>query len=69
LAEEAGNGKAANTVMLGVMMALGITRLSEEAFELAIAESFAKKPKLVPLNVEMLRLGAKWARANLNLEA
>jgi 2-oxoisovalerate ferredoxin oxidoreductase beta subunit len=65
LAEEAGNGKAANTIMLGVMMQLGLTRLPVEAFELAIAESFAKKPKLIPVNVEMVQAGARWARENL----
>jgi 2-oxoisovalerate ferredoxin oxidoreductase beta subunit len=65
LAEEAGNGKAANTIMLGVMMQLGLTHLPEEAFELAIEESFGSKPKLVPINLDMLRMGAEWARTHL----
>jgi len=65
LATEAGSPKAANTFMFGVLMALGATGLPDEAFRLAVAESFAEKPKLVPLNQAILDLGAAWARANL----
>ncbi|MCK5805449.1 MAG: 2-oxoacid:acceptor oxidoreductase family protein [Lentisphaeria bacterium] len=61
LASEAGNPKAANTLMFGVMMQLGITGLPPEAFELAVAENFAKKPKLIAPNIEILKLGAREA--------
>ncbi len=65
LAEEAGAAKAANTIMFGAMMELGLAELPAEAFELALAESFAKKPKLVPMNLEILRKGAAWTREKL----
>ena len=65
LAEKAGSGRAANTIMLGVIMQLGITGLPREAFDMAIAEGFAKKPKLIPLNLKVLQAGADWARDHL----
>ena len=65
LAEQAGSGQAANTIMFGVMMELGLAGLPTEAFELALAENFAKKPKLVPLNLDILRAGAAWVRDTL----
>ena len=60
LADKAGNPKGANTIMFGVMMALGITKLPEEAFAGALAESFAKKPKLIPINVGLLDVAKQW---------
>ena len=63
LAEQAGNGKAANTVMLGAMCQLGLAGLPREAYELAIAEGFAAKPKLIPPNLAILRVGMDWAAA------
>ncbi|MDD3043318.1 MAG: 2-oxoacid:acceptor oxidoreductase family protein, partial [Methanosarcinaceae archaeon] len=45
-AKEAGTEKAANSFMLGVLMGLGVTGLSEEAFKEALAENFAGKPKV-----------------------
>ncbi|WP_406661431.1 2-oxoacid:acceptor oxidoreductase family protein [Methanolobus sp. ZRKC3] len=65
IATDAGSGKAANTVMIGVMMALGVTGLSEDDFKAAIAETFSKKPKLIPLNYEVLAAAAKWAKENV----
>jgi 2-oxoisovalerate ferredoxin oxidoreductase beta subunit len=64
-AKSFGVGKAANTVMLGVMMALNSTKLSEDVFRDAIRHTFAKKPKLVEINLEILEAGAEWARENL----
>ena len=65
IAGDAGSEKAANTVMLGVIMALGITGLDEEHFKSALAETFAKKPKLIPLNHAVLEAAATWAKENI----
>ncbi|WMW24958.1 2-oxoacid:acceptor oxidoreductase family protein [Methanolobus sediminis] len=65
IAGDAGSEKAANTVMLGVIMALGITGLDEKHFKAALAETFAKKPKLIPLNHAVLEAAAVWAKENI----
>jgi len=65
IAGEAGSEKAANTVMLGVMLSLGVTGLSEENFRAAIAETFSDKPKLISLNHKVLEAAAAWAKENL----
>ncbi|MBN2111153.1 MAG: 2-oxoacid:acceptor oxidoreductase family protein [Methanosarcinaceae archaeon] len=65
IAQELGSEKAANTVMLGVMMALGVTGLSEENFRSAISETFSKKPRLVSLNLDVLAAASAWAKENL----
>ncbi|MDK2948583.1 MAG: 2-oxoisovalerate ferredoxin oxidoreductase beta subunit [Methanolobus sp.] len=65
IAGDAGSEKAANTVMLGVIMALGITGLEEKHFKAALAETFAKKPKLIPLNHAVLEAAAVWAKENI----
>ncbi|MDD2439014.1 MAG: 2-oxoacid:acceptor oxidoreductase family protein [Methanosarcinaceae archaeon] len=64
-AEEAGTEKAANSFMLGVLMGLGITGLSEEAFKEGLAENFAGKPKLIDFNQKVLEDAARWAKENL----
>ena len=61
IASAAGSSKAANTAMLGVILALGITGLTEKEFENAVAESFAEKPKLVEMNLKVLKAGKEWA--------
>lgn len=65
LAEQAGSAKAANTIMFGVMLELGITNLPEEAFRRALAANFKKKPKLIPMNLEILDFARKWVRENV----
>jgi 2-oxoisovalerate ferredoxin oxidoreductase beta subunit len=65
LATEGGNAKAINTVMLGVLMALGLTGLSEAVFHDAIAEAFIGKPKLIEPNQRIFDAAAAWARENL----
>ncbi len=65
LADEAGNERGANTIMFGVMLALGITGLPESAFKDALAAAFAKKPKLIPINVAVLDHAARWVRENV----
>ncbi len=65
MALEHGSEKAANTFMLGVLMQLGVTHLENKFFELAIEESFAKKPQLIPFNKKMLKWGAQWTHEHL----
>lgn len=67
IAKEYGVVKALNTAMLGVIMAITTTGLSRDDFRHAIQDTFAKKPKLVDLNLAILEAGARWARENLDL--
>ena len=67
LANQAGSAKAANTIMFGVMLELGITRLPEEAFKKALEANFKKKPKLIPMNLEILEFARKWVRDNVKM--
>ena len=64
LAEEGGNPKGANTVMFGLIAALGVTRLPDVAFHNALANSFAKRPQLVPVNEKLLEFVRQWAEKN-----
>jgi 2-oxoisovalerate ferredoxin oxidoreductase beta subunit len=57
LAKEAGSDKASNTVMLGVLQGLGVTKLPAEFFSRAIEETFAAKPKLISMNIAALGKG------------
>lgn len=66
IAKKHGVVKAANTVMLGVLMAIS-KELSQEVFIDAIKQSFAKKPKLIPINLDILEAGSKWAYKNLEI--
>ena len=66
IAKEHGVGKAANTAMLGVLMAIS-TELSEKVFEDAVKQAFAKKPKMISVNLDILKSGSKWAKKNLNI--
>lgn len=67
LAKENGVPRAANTVMLGVLMAMGVTNLPNNVFKEALEHTFHKKPKLVNVNLEILEIGVQWAHKNLNL--
>ena len=64
IAKENGVGKAANTAMLGVLMAIS-TDLSKKVFRDAVKQAFAKKPKMISVNLAVLESGAEWARKNL----
>jgi 2-oxoisovalerate ferredoxin oxidoreductase beta subunit len=66
IAKENGVGKAANTAMLGVLMAIS-TDISEEVFRDAVKQAFAKKPKMISVNLSVLESGAEWARKNLQI--
>lgn len=61
LAVQAGSPRAANTAMLGVLMARGVLRLTPEAVRQAVQDSFADKPKLVALNLAVLEAAERWA--------
>jgi 2-oxoisovalerate ferredoxin oxidoreductase beta subunit len=62
IAADKGAAAAANTVMLGALMETGCLGLPEEAYRHALEQGFAKKPKLIPLNLEILKAGAEAAR-------
>lgn len=66
IASKIGNPKAMNTAILGAIMELGGEGelIRPEAYEKGIAESFAAKPKLIDINIKVLRAGAKWMREN-----
>lgn len=65
IALKSGSAKAANTAMLGVILAIGATGLNEKEFEEAVAESFSDKPKLIDMNLKVLKAGFDWAKENL----
>jgi len=65
LAAQGGSERAANTVMLGVVKALGCCKLSDDVFYQAIADNFAAKPKLIDLNHKVLDLATKWTKENI----
>ena len=50
--------QATNTAMFGALMERGNLGLPREAFGGAFKRTFAKKPKLIPLNLEILEAGA-----------
>ena len=62
LAVEAGSEKAANTAMLGVLASLDLPGLNRDAFEPALAETLATKPKLIPINKTAFENAVAWAR-------
>lgn len=64
-AKEAGDERAANSFMLGVLLGLNATGLEEDEFNEAIAENFAGKPKVIAFNQQVLKAGAEWARENV----
>jgi 2-oxoisovalerate ferredoxin oxidoreductase beta subunit len=51
--------QAANTAMFGTLMQAGNLGLPKEAYGNAFQVIFAKKPKLMPLNLEILEAGAQ----------
>lgn len=65
IAKDNGVKKAANTVMLGVIMALGLVELPPDVFRNAIKHTFHRKPQLVEANLQILEAAAQWARENL----
>ena len=66
IATEVGNAKAMNTAILGALMELGKDSpiLTQDAFRNGIKQTFAAKPKLIDVNLEVREAGAKWLRDN-----
>ncbi len=58
MATEMGAEQAANTAMLGALMGRGDLGITREFFGRAFEHTFAKKPKLIPLNLKILDAGA-----------
>ena len=69
LAQEVDAEKTANTVMLGVLMTLGITRLPESVYIDAITQNFSAEPRLVELNMSVFRMAVQWAREHVTLQS
>lgn len=60
LAQQAGSEKAANTIMLGVVSALGLTGVDRQFYIDAMNENFTEKPKLLELNRTAFELAEQW---------
>ncbi|MGL1932634.1 MAG: 2-oxoacid:acceptor oxidoreductase family protein [Desulfotalea sp.] len=65
IARNGGVAKAANTALLGAMVALGLTGLDEDSVVNALKDSFATKPKLIPKNIEIFETAKAWVRDNI----
>jgi 2-oxoisovalerate ferredoxin oxidoreductase beta subunit len=59
IAAEKGVQQAANTAMFGALMQAGNLGLPQEAYGNAFKVTFAKKPKLISKNLEILEAGAQ----------
>lgn len=60
LAVEVGNGKTANVIALGYIAKL-LPEVPYELIQAEVEKSFAKKPKLIPVNIEALKKGFELA--------
>ena len=65
IARDNGVVRAANTAMLGVIMALGVTDLPNKVFREALEHTFHHKPELISANLVILDAAADWARKTL----
>ena len=65
IATSKGVPKAANTALLGSLIALDLIGLPEDVVLTALKDSFAKKPKLIPKNMEIVETAKEWMRVNL----
>ena len=63
IAEEHGNAKTANTALLGGLTEL-TNVLKRESYANAIREMFASKPKVIDVNIDVLKAGAEWIKNN-----
>lgn len=63
IAEEYGNARTANTALIGVLMGLTDV-LKQDSYEDAIRNMFASKPKVIDVNIDVLRAGAEWLKNN-----
>ncbi|PHR25863.1 MAG: ketoisovalerate oxidoreductase [Desulfotalea sp.] len=65
IATSKGVPKAANTALLGSLLALDLIGLPEEVVLAALADSFAKKPALVAKNMEIVETAKAWMKDNI----
>jgi 2-oxoisovalerate ferredoxin oxidoreductase beta subunit len=65
LAGQLGVSRAANTVMLAALAHLNASGLPRERLLEALDESFAKKPKLIPVNRKVFEGALAWCEAHL----
>ncbi len=65
IATSKGVPKAANTALLGALIALDLVGLPEETVLTALRDSFAEKPKLIQKNIEIVETAKAWMRDNL----
>lgn len=65
LAEQLGVPRAANTVMLAALAYLDATGLPRGKLLEALDASFAKKPKLIPVNRKIFEAATAWCRDHL----
>jgi 2-oxoisovalerate ferredoxin oxidoreductase beta subunit len=65
LAGQQGVPRAANTVMLAALAHLNAAGLPRERLLEALDESFAKKPKLIPVNRKVFDAALAWCEAHL----
>jgi 2-oxoisovalerate ferredoxin oxidoreductase beta subunit len=65
IATSKGVPKAANTALLGALIALDLVGLPEETVLTALKDSFAEKPKLIQKNIEIVETAKAWMRDNL----
>jgi len=62
IAVERGTPQATNTAMFGALMQAGNLGLPREAYGNAFRVTFAKKPKLITKNLDILEAGAQAAK-------
>ena len=59
IAQELGNSKTANVVAMGYIAKM-LPMIPYEIIEAEVEKSFAKKPKLIPINLEALKKGYEY---------
>ena len=65
IAADNGVPKAANTALLGALVALDLVSVPDEEVLGALDESFAAKPQLVDKNRRIFQAAYDWTRENL----
>jgi Pyruvate/2-oxoacid:ferredoxin oxidoreductase gamma subunit len=65
MAKAQGSERSANTIMLGVLKQLGVSKITEESFTGAVKANFAAKPNVAKLNVDILESASRYAREKI----
>jgi 2-oxoisovalerate ferredoxin oxidoreductase beta subunit len=63
LAKAAGSEKSVNTVMLGVLSALGTVGIDASHFQAALDDNFAGRQKVIDVNRVAMRRAGEWVSA------